>query len=221
MLVLFWRVSSGRKSLTVARLLLVIVLSGGCLVAVQSGETPGGPIVLLYDTSFIRVLLYGRPAAILLLALAIGIPGRKSRIALGIALLMGVSALVLLHQGSVRLSGFRIESNDEALVLCLPPEEPREISWQDIVGMDLKGFKRQDGVAFAGFEHAEDWRTLKLKLKGGERIDLDLSRLAVGQRHVLQRAIRAHAKLQQMNAQPGRPFDDWRNALPAVAEGGR
>ncbi len=191
------------------------------MVAEQSGETPAGPIALHYDTSFNRVLLYGRPAAILLLALAIGIPGKKSRIALGIALLVGATALLVLYRGSVQLSSFRIESNDEALLLSLPPEGPREIDWQDIVGMDLEGFKHQDSVAMKGFEHAEDWRTLKLKLKGGERIDLDLSRFAVGQRHVLQRAIRAHAKLRQTNARSGRPFDDWRNALPAVAAGGR
>ena len=192
---------------------LLVVTAAGCLVSEQIGEPVGhgssrmasDDVVIHFDTQFNRIVVFGRSAAIAVIALwIVSTWGAKpGSILVGVALLVTAGWLVAKDYPS--MTGYRLEVAPEGLTLKVPPDLDTLIRWESVEGLELEGFGygriagniQFDGVRMVRQTALElpDWRTMKLTLAGGQSHLIQLDELSIEHRQIFARALIKRAGL--------------------------
>ncbi len=183
--------------------LLLLGLLAGCLVSTMD-KPSGTDLAVHFDSSENRASLYlsSIPLALvgfwfLKMAMSGGsASGAATRVVpgvIGVALLAGATWLFV--DGKGKVDHYQIELRKAGLWLSIPPEQPREIPWRKIEESRIEGYGEQIGTVLV-----EDWETMELTLKGGERVLVDLSELSIEQRRAVWKGIWRKAGLREVPA---------------------
>jgi len=191
----------------------LLVLSTGCLVSEQIGEPvghgtsrmAGEDVAIHFDTDFNRIILFGRSAALVVIALWIfsawGL--KPGSILVGGTLIGAAGWLVAKDYPAVE--GYRLEVAAEGLTVKVPPDLDTLVSWRSIEELELEGFgyarigggpqfTAQGMTQGAGLE-LPDWKTMKLTLAGGQVHTIRLDALSIEHREILANALIKRAGL--------------------------
>lgn len=208
-----------------AVVLALSMLCAGCLVSEQQGTvhtlynpnqdgSTSGEFTIHFDNAYNKGVVFGRSALLALLGLwfvSVELGCRTKTL----TLVLGAPALAasawLLNQDLPTLLRYRINVRAAGLRVEIPPAAAREIVWDQLQGMTVLGheFPRlgsRDPRPRLGprdlrpendspVADIADWRTLDLRLAGGEVLKIDLSRLSLEQRITVFRAIAMRARL--------------------------
>lgn len=185
---------------------LVLLLSlplAACLISEQQGEMPQD-VAFHFSSDYNKAFVAGRTLALLLVAFWAWNTERGSNSKM-LTLLLGLPALTAAVWLGVRdwrvLSSYRIEVRPATLYLRIPPEPEKEVAWEAIETLGIKGFEWQRGqkLPFGGradfWTQLPDWETMEIRAGGGQQYVVDLARLSIEQRQNLWRAIVQRARL--------------------------
>lgn len=175
----------------------------GCLISEQEGEGTE-ELTFHFDSTFNKAVVYGRSAALGLLAFWFfaaerGTSKKVASIALGLPAL-GLAGWFLFRDLPT-LQHYRVEVRDGGLYLRIPPEPEKEVQWGSIETMVIKGIEYQRGTVNPVTRQKDmwtdlpDWHTLELRLVGEDPYAVDLERLSVEQRQTLWKAIATRARM--------------------------
>ena len=213
-------------------LLLCLALSSmACAVSEQVGrlQPPGNPkfhtdtelgeVAFHFDSTFNKASIFGRTAALGLLALFVFGTGARGRtlVTTSIAVAVMGAAVWLLVRDLPTLGGYEVRAGKNGLDLSIPPEPPRHIEWSELEEMRISGYEwigtRQLKTSGPDFGRLPDWQTMELRLGSDEEIVVDLERLSVEHRQNFWRAIAVHAQLSE-DRPPASPFPQIPNPGP-------
>ena len=182
------------------------VLASGCMISEQAGQMPQD-LAFHFDTDFNRALVFGRPIALVLLVMWVFANFKKPN-----SILLSAPLLVLagwsLSQDFPSLVDYRVEVQEDALYLKIPPEPEKVIPWNTVEEMEIKG------VAWAGagarptvtptpfgprkteyaWSELPEWHTMEIMADGETHLVI-LEKLSIEQRQTLWRAIAKRARL--------------------------
>ena len=210
-----------------AVLLFLALSSVACAVSEQVGrlQPPGNPrfhtdtelgeVAFHFDTTFNRAVIFGRAAALGLLALFVFKAGTRTRglVTTIIAIAVLGTALWLLARDLPTLGRYEVRVGKNGLELSIPPEPLRHIEWSELDEVRIGGYEWMGTgnpmSSGPNFGTLHDWRTMELRLDDGEEIFVDLERLSIEHRHNFWRAIAAHSGLSEE-----RPPSPWPSAIP-------
>ena len=201
-----------RKNRTARRLqfafaLGLLLLICGCMLSEQIGEPvgqgrsrrPGDDVAIHFDTQFNRVVLFGRSALLVGLALWIFSAFGKSpgSVLVGLAVLGTAGWLFLKDYPS--LTGYRVEVSAAGLYLKVPPDLETEIPWGAIEELELEGHAYASistGTRVTPFGGRRStsidlpaWETMDITLTDGTKHRILLKELSVEQRAIFARAL--------------------------------
>ena len=197
-------------------LLLCLALSStACAVSEQVGrlQPPGnrrfhtdselGEVAFHFDSTFNKAAIFGRTAALGLLALFVFKAGARGRTLVTTIVAIAVlgAAAWLLVSDLPTLARYEIRVRKSGLDVSIPPEPPRHIDWSELEEMRISGYEwigtRQHGTSGPNFGRLAEWQSMELRLGSDEEIFVDLERLSVEHRQNLWRAIAAHSDLSE------------------------
>jgi hypothetical protein len=163
---------------------------------------PGREVTIHFDTTFNRILLFGRSGLAALLALWFLSSWSKEA---GWVLGLGSLALAgwLIHHDYPILTNYRVAVLDGGLYLRIPPEPEKQIAWSSIEGMELAGhaWASLGGRHIIGKEsrtpylELPEWETMDILLTGGQKQTVNLKLLSIEQRQIFAMAIVKQANL--------------------------
>jgi hypothetical protein len=188
--------------------LFLLLLVCGCMVSEQIGEPvghgrnrrPGDDVAVHFDTQFNRIILFGRSAVLVCLALWIFSAFGKSpgAVLVGVAV-MGVAAW-LFFKDYPTLTHYRVEVSQSGLYLNVPPDLDTEIPWNAIEELELEGFAY--GSARADMTPGSSatielpaWETMDITLSDGTKHRIVLVELSVEHREIFAQALVRRAGL--------------------------
>lgn len=202
-------------------LLLCLALSStACAVFEQVGrlQPPGNPkfhtdtelgeVTFHFDSTFNKAAIFGRTAALGLLALFVFNAGARGRTLVTTIIAVAVlgAAVWLLVSDLPTLARYEVRVGKHGLDLEVPPEPPRHIEWSELEEMRISGYEwigtRQLGTSGPNFSSLPEWQTMELRLGSDEEIVVDLERLSVEHRQNFWRAIAAHSDLSEERPPP-------------------
>jgi len=183
--------------------LFAISLSTGCLVSEQMGErthvnSPAPEeISFHFDSAFNKVLVFGRSAALLAVALWVFSlrKGPSGVIPIILAAAFAITSVSLLWLGWTKMRDYRIDVRRDHLHLMIPGEPELRVDWSEIEEIKVEGMALNVDMVGPGMEWAPQWEDLKIVQSGGEVHDVDLRPLSVEQRGTFWRAIVSKAQL--------------------------
>ena len=193
-------------------LLLISLLAAGCMISEQTGQLvpDGNPrywdqklgeVTFHFDSTWNRVVVFGRSALLALLALWFirSESGGKRLLtyAVGIPLLMVAAWLVAKDLPSLRR--YKIAALEHGLVIEIPPDPMREVPWTDVQSMLVTGWELKKGAPPPGganpFTDVPEWERMQVHTSSGDTFDVDLKRLSWEQRQSVWKAIAVRAHL--------------------------
>jgi hypothetical protein len=196
-------------------MLAVALLSAGCMISEQDGQLiPDGnlrywnqqlgDVRFHFDSTFNKVVLYGRSAALVVVALWVFAAERGGKplfsLVLGPPLLAAASFLV--YRDLPTLREYEIAARAGGLTLAIPPAPRREMTWDEIETMSVKGVELRRSQEPPGgknpFVDLPEWESMELRTTSGETFTVDLTRLSQEQRQSVWKAIVVRARLQQL-----------------------
>jgi hypothetical protein len=172
-----------------------------CMVSEQIGEG-NEELTFHFDTDFNLYLLFGRSAAIAVLALWIFTSWKKSTVATIIAAVVFGAAVWLVIQDLPSLKSYEVHVLEGGLELNIPPDSQKRIHWNSIETLELEGFEYMAipmaaSTPFSPGSQLElpEWETMEIKTNDGQTHLLNLKRLSLEQRQILAQAIVKRAQL--------------------------
>lgn len=196
-------------------LLLCLALSStACAVSEQEGrlQPPGNPryhtdgqlgeVAFHFDSTFNKAAIFGRTAALGLLALFVFGSGSRGRnVVTTIVAVAALGAAAWLLVRDLPTFSYEVRVGKGGLDLKIPPAAARHIEWSELEEMRISGYEwigaRSLGTSSPNFASLPEWQTMELRLVGGEEIVVDLERLSVEHRQNFWRAIAAHSDLSE------------------------
>ena len=192
----------------------LLLLLSGCMVSEQIGEPigsgrsrrPSEDVTIHFDTQFNRILLFGRSAALVGLAIWIFSAFGKKPIAILVAVGAGGFAGWLVINDYPTLTDYHIEVAANGLVMSIPPEPEIRIPWESIETMELAGYEWASvggGTRLtplgqqqrtAGVE-LPDLETMDMTLTDGQKHTINLKRLSIEHRQIFSKALIKRARL--------------------------
>lgn len=196
------------RAIAVTSLLAMTLLLSGCMISSQIGERthvnspPPEEITFHFDTSFNKMLLFGRSGLLLLIPVWVfacrGRGGDKI-LPTVLAVAAAVGAAWWFKTGWDKTHSYRIEVRKPFLSLQIPSEPDRTIPWETIEAIDVRGMASDvsfyDGPGQA-LKWSPEWEDLTIETTGGESFDVDLRPLSYEQRGTFWRAIKRKANLE-------------------------
>ena len=195
-------------------ILCLLTLASGCLMSEQIGEPlgqgrsarPNPDVTIHFDTTFNRVVIFGRSALIVAFAAWVFSSwGAKPG-----SILVGGAAMAiagwLLIQDYRALNGYSLEVAAPGLTLRVPGQLNEQIPWDSVEGIELEGFtyaRIGGGMQFsptggmtqrAGLE-LPDWKTMRVQVAGGATHMIELEELSIEHRQIFANALIKRANL--------------------------
>ncbi len=195
-----------------ALVLVTGLLTAGCMVSDQKGQLvpDGNPrywdqklgeVSFDFDSTWNRTVVFGRSAALGLLALWILSAERGGKKVLSLFLgvpLVGLAAF-LLYQDLPTLLHYRIAALEGGLVMEIPPDVSVDTGWNAVEGLSVTGWEMKRGapgpLGKNPFADVPEWEAMEVRLAGGETVAVDLRRLSWEQRQSVWKAIAVRAGL--------------------------
>ena len=188
------------------------LVAAGCMVSDQKGQLvpDGNPrywdqklgeVSFDFDSTWNRGAVFGRSAALVLLALAIFAAerGGKKALSLFVGLPLVVLAGYLLYQDLPTLLHYRIAALESGLVIEIPPDVSVDAGWDAVESLSVTGWEMKRGapgpLGKNPFTDVPEWEAMDLRLAGGELVTVDLKRLSWEQRQSVWKAIAVRAAL--------------------------
>jgi hypothetical protein len=160
-----------------------------------------GEVSFDFDSTWNRGVVFGRSAALGLLALWLFASERGGKKVLSLFLgvpLVGLAAF-LLYQDLPALLHYRIAALESGLVIEIPPDTSVDTGWNAVESLSVTGWEMKRGAAGPlgknPFTDVPEWETLEVRLVGGESATVDLRRLSWEQRQSVWKAIAVRAGL--------------------------